>query len=170
MRAHFPRRAVYYESHSHRKGRSGSTFPSQSEQTWASPGQPSYASHSSSRWSAVAATPSKSFDRFLDYYKEAKNTKQLFESRESSEKTGSLLPARNRVYAPSITKLLDRHKSVTTHEELVALAEEFKIDADKLKSLARFVNSPSVDEASIRPAPGSKKDEDVCIVNVGFFT
>ena len=51
----------------------------------------------------------------------------------------------------------------------MALADEFKIDADRLSSLGRFVNSPSVDEASIRPAPGSKKAEDVFIANVGIF-
>ena len=54
-----------------------------------------------------------------------------------------------------------------TPEEEATLAEEFKIDVERLRSLARFVNSPSVDKARIRPAPGSKGEDNliatVCI-------
>ena len=56
-----------------------------------------------------------------------------------------------------------------THDELANLAEEFKIDLNKLKGLVRFVNSPSVDKASIRPAPGTKKGEDSWVANVSRF-
>jgi hypothetical protein len=74
------------------------------------------------------------------------------------------------LYGFSISELLDRQKLVTTQEELVKLAEEFKIDVDKLRSLASVVNSPSVDKASIRPAPGTKKGEDLWIANVSAFS
>lgn len=94
------------------------------------------------------------------------NTKQLFESREESD---IQLPTRNRLYAFSISELLDRQKSVKTHDELVKLAEEFKIDVNKLKNLIRFVSSPSVDKTSIRPAPGSKRGEDLWVANVGII-
>lgn len=56
-----------------------------------------------------------------------------------------------------------------TDDGLVKLAEEFGIDVDKLKGLVRFVNSPSVDKASKRRAPGSKKGEDLWVANVGSF-
>jgi len=72
---------------------------------------------------------------------------------------------RNRLYGSSISELLDKHKSVKTYDELVKLAEEFKIDVDKLRGLVRFVNSPSVDKASIRSAPGSKQGEDLWVAN-----
>lgn len=75
----------------------------------------------------------------------------------------------NRLSGFSIIELLDKQKDVKTHDGLVKLAEEFKIDVDKLKGLVRFVNSPSVDKASIRRAPGSKKGEDLWVANVGVF-
>jgi len=93
---------------------------------------------------------------------DATSPEQLFESRqEESEKQLS----RNRLYGFSMSELLDRQKDMKTHEELVKLAEEFKIDVDKLKGLVKFVNSPSVDKASIRPAPGTKKGEDLWVAD-----
>jgi hypothetical protein len=74
------------------------------------------------------------------------------------------------LYGFSVSELLDRQKLVTTQEELVKLAEEFKIDVDKLRSLASVVNSLSVDKVSIRPAPGTKKGEDLWIANVSAFS
>lgn len=53
----------------------------------------------------------------------------------------------------------------TTDEE-AALAQGFKIDVEELRSLATSVNSPSVDKASIRPAPQSKKGEDRLVATV----
>jgi len=93
------------------------------------------------------------------FRKEASITKQLFESRQLEE-SETQLPTRNRLYAFSISELLDRQKSVKTHDELVRLADEFKIDVDKLKNLVGFVNTPSVDKASIRSAPRSKQGKD----------
>ena len=52
--------------------------------------------------------------------------------------------------AGTLHELLEERKSVTTQEELEKLASRYEIDVDKLESVARFVNSPSVDEASVR--------------------
>jgi hypothetical protein len=60
-----------------------------------------------------------------------------------------------------MSELLDKRKSLKTPEEEASLAEEFKIDVEILRSLARSVNSPSVDKAGIRPAPGSKGEDNL---------
>jgi len=57
---------------------------------------------------------------------------------------------------------------VKTPEEEASLAEEFKIDVEMVRSLARSVNSPSVEKAGMRPAPGSK-GEDNLIATVYVF-
>ena len=46
---------------------------------------------------------------------------------------------------------MEERKSVTTQEGLVDLAKRYKIDLDKMETLAMFINSPSVDSASVRP-------------------
>lgn len=52
--------------------------------------------------------------------------------------------------AGTLHELLEERKSVATREELEKLASRYEIDVDKLESVARFVNSPSVDEGSVR--------------------
>lgn len=52
--------------------------------------------------------------------------------------------------AGTLHELLEERKSVTTRDELEKLALRYEIDVDKLESVARFVNSPSVDEGSVR--------------------
>ncbi|KAF8160598.1 hypothetical protein BJ912DRAFT_316837 [Pholiota molesta] len=71
----------------------------------------------------------------------------------------ALEPSRNRLYAFVLSDLLDRRKAVRSRQDLEKLAKEFNIDVDKLESLARFVNSPSIDKATIRPIAG-KSEED----------
>ncbi|KAF8168732.1 hypothetical protein BJ912DRAFT_1067583 [Pholiota molesta] len=63
------------------------------------------------------------------------------------------------LYAFVLSDLLDRRKAVRSRQDLEKLAKEFNIDVDKLESLARFVNSPSIDKATIRPIAG-KSEED----------
>lgn len=75
------------------------------------------------------------------------------------------------MYASVLTDLLDRRKGARSRQDLETLAREFNIDVAKLEMLARFVNSPSINSASIRPVAG-KSEEDgfmaTVSVHVGF--
>lgn len=61
----------------------------------------------------------------------------------------SARPVRNRLLAASLADLLEERKLVSTPEELKKLAEKYDIDLVKLENIARHVNSPSIDEASV---------------------
>jgi len=76
---------------------------------------------------------------------------------------------RNRLYASSISELLDKRKGVRTLGELERLAEEFGIDLDVLNGLAKVVNSPSIDTGSMSSRSESMGDshEEVVIAPVG---
>jgi len=93
------------------------------------------------------------------------HTQTLFSSRESE----SAQATRNRLYASSISKLLDRRKGVRTPGELERLAEEFGIDVDVLNGLAKVVNSPSIDTGSMSFWSESLGDshEEVVVLPVG---
>lgn len=58
-----------------------------------------------------------------------------------------------------LSDLLDKRKSVQTREDLAKLAAESGIAPERLERLARFVNSPSIDGSSIRPASGKSEEE-----------
>ncbi|KDR73417.1 hypothetical protein GALMADRAFT_607756 [Galerina marginata CBS 339.88] len=68
-------------------------------------------------------------------------------------------PAIQAFFTLALSDLLDRRKSAKSGKELRDLAQEFAIDMDKLESLTRFVNSPSVDSSTIRPAAGKTEEE-----------
>lgn len=97
---------------------------------------------------------------------EANSTTRLFESRAKAEAAASE-PSRNRLYAFVLSDLLDRRKAVRSRQDLEKLAKEFNIDVEKLESLARFVNSPSIDKATIRPIAG-KSEEDGFMAEVSI--
>jgi arginine repressor len=56
---------------------------------------------------------------------------------------------RNRLLAASLSELLESRKTVKSQTELQALAERYDIDVTKLTELARFINTPSIDESTI---------------------
>lgn len=56
---------------------------------------------------------------------------------------------RNRLLAASLSELLELRKTVKSQAELQALAERYGIDVTKLAELARFINTPSVDQSTI---------------------
>lgn len=58
-----------------------------------------------------------------------------------------------------LSDLLDKRKSVQTENDLERLAAEFGVEPDRLKRLARFVNSPSIDSSTIQPASGKSEEE-----------
>ncbi|KAH9919385.1 uncharacterized protein B0H18DRAFT_1122504 [Fomitopsis serialis] len=81
----------------------------------------------------------------------ADQVQRVFQARQRSEEDArSLTPTRNRMLAGTLYELLEERKSVTTREELEKLAVRYEIDVDRLENVARFVNSPSVDEGSVR--------------------
>ena len=74
----------------------------------------------------------------------------MYRSRLQSEVEAS--PAhhtRNRILAASLSELLESRKTVKSQEELRALAERYDVDVAKLTELARFINTPSIDEGTI---------------------
>jgi len=56
---------------------------------------------------------------------------------------------RNRLLAASLSELLELRKTIKSQAELQALAERYGIDVTKLAELARFINTPSVDQSTI---------------------
>ena len=89
---------------------------------------------------------------------EATNTTRLFESRSKSELSSSQ-PAKNTLYAFMLSDLLDKRKSARSKQDLEELSKEFKVEIGALDRLTRFVNSPSIDSSSIRPAKGKSEEE-----------
>jgi hypothetical protein len=73
------------------------------------------------------------------------------------------------MYASTLSELLDRRKAARSTQELEKLCEEYGIKPSKLESLARFVNSPSINSATIRPIAGKSEEEGfmatVCVPN-----
>jgi len=58
-----------------------------------------------------------------------------------------------------LSDLLDKRKSIRSKQDLEMLSKEFKVEIDTLDRLTRFVNSPSIDSSSIRPAKGKSEEE-----------
>ena len=81
----------------------------------------------------------------------ADQAQRAFQARQRSEEDArSPTPTRNRMLAGTLYQLLEERKLVATREELEKLANRYEIDVDKLESVARFVNSHSADEGSVR--------------------
>lgn len=59
-------------------------------------------------------------------------------------------PIRNRILSSTLSNLLDARKSWVSRTDIEAFENHYGIDVDKLESLARFVNTPSIDEGSRR--------------------
>lgn len=57
-------------------------------------------------------------------------------------------PTRNRILSSTLSSLLDARKTASSRAELERIANEYGVDIAKLESLARFVNTPSIDEGS----------------------
>ncbi|KAI0062380.1 hypothetical protein BV25DRAFT_1870471 [Artomyces pyxidatus] len=90
------------------------------------------------------------------------HTNRLFRSRARSEEdaAGAQTP-RNRLWGYALAELLDERKTVGTREEYGQLAERFGMDAEKLDSVARYVNSPSIREDSVKRVIGEDGEERV---------
>jgi len=68
---------------------------------------------------------------------------------------------RNHLQASALVELLEERKSSNNRQELVRLAEMYGVDLAKLESVARHVNTPSIDEDSIIKRIGENGEETV---------
>lgn len=57
-------------------------------------------------------------------------------------------PTRNRILSSTLSSLLDARKNTSSRTEVERIANQYGVDVAKLESLARFVNTPSIDEGS----------------------
>ncbi|KAG1754288.1 hypothetical protein EDB19DRAFT_1902441 [Suillus lakei] len=89
-------------------------------------------------------------DHHMRSVRPADSVQQMYRSRLQSE--AEALPSqstRNRLVASSLSELLESRKTVKTQAELRVSAEQYHIDVTKLAELARFINTPSIDESTI---------------------
>ncbi|KAI0943838.1 hypothetical protein AcV7_001819 [Taiwanofungus camphoratus] len=85
----------------------------------------------------------------------ADRTQRIFQARQQSEaEARSSQSTHNRMLAASLHELLEERKSISSMEELNKLAKRYDIDITKLQSVARFVNSPSVAEGTVKRTVG----------------
>ncbi|EPQ58430.1 hypothetical protein GLOTRDRAFT_35646 [Gloeophyllum trabeum ATCC 11539] len=81
--------------------------------------------------------------------RQADSINRGFQSRQQSDaQAASSQPVRNRLLAPALSALLEERKHVTSRQDLEKLATQYAVDVDKLDRLARYVNSPSIDETT----------------------
>lgn len=64
----------------------------------------------------------------------------------------------------TLSDLLDERKHVATRKELMSLAERYGIDVEKLESVARFVNTPTVEDGSVMTVSDSDGNEKVTML------
>lgn len=93
---------------------------------------------------------------------DAERIQGVFQTRLRSEvEASSARSTHNKLVAGSLQDLLQERKSLTSRDELHKLAQRYDVDPDKLESIARFVNSPSIDEGSIKRTIGEDGAETV---------
>ena len=80
---------------------------------------------------------------------QAANQAQTLHRARIQAEAQSVRPAHNRILAASLAELFDERKLLSTPQELKLLAQKYDMDVEKIESIARHVNSPSVDEASV---------------------
>ncbi|KAG2146903.1 uncharacterized protein EDB93DRAFT_1250693 [Suillus bovinus] len=91
---------------------------------------------------------------------QAESVQQMHRSRLQSEVEAlPLHSTRNRLLASSLSELLESRKTVKSQAELQALAEQYHIDVTKLDELAKFVNTPSIDESTIVRSTNQEGEE-----------
>lgn len=68
---------------------------------------------------------------------------------------------RNRLLAGALSDLLEDLKYISSRDDMIALARRYDIDVSKLESVARVVNTPTVDPASVVREVGDDGTEKV---------
>ncbi|OCH95597.1 hypothetical protein OBBRIDRAFT_745346 [Obba rivulosa] len=95
----------------------------------------------------------------------ADSASQTFQTRLQSEvEARSSRPTHNHLLPSSLTELLDERKAVTKRSELEDLANRYGIDVARLESLARFVNTPSIQQDSMIKTMGEDGVERVTVI------
>ncbi|CAE6516720.1 unnamed protein product [Rhizoctonia solani] len=90
---------------------------------------------------------------------------ETIRAREESEQVAALntLPS-NRVLALSLSDLLDARKSAKSTKEIGEIAKSYGMDVQTLQSVARFVNTPSVDPKDVTRIVGKDGEEKTTMV------
>ncbi|KAK0210571.1 hypothetical protein DFS33DRAFT_302884 [Desarmillaria ectypa] len=87
-------------------------------------------------------------DHHMQSFQPAASKSSVLSSRARSELEETSSTGRN-VYAATLSSMLNQRKSCTTRLDIENLARNYKIDVQKLESISKFVNSPSVDSSSV---------------------
>ena len=119
------------------------------EKYWASEGRPPHAklSPSESTYSLVY----KHIEILLCICSQENLANKMHRIRVQSEvEANPSHPIRNRILSSTLSNLLGARKSWVSRTDIEAFENHYGIDVDKLESLARFVNTPSIDEGSRR--------------------
>ena len=69
---------------------------------------------------------------------------------QSEVEARSFQPAKGHLFAGALSDLLEERKFVKSQEELQRLAKRYDVDVSKLESLSRYVNTSTVDPASVK--------------------
>jgi crotonobetainyl-CoA:carnitine CoA-transferase CaiB-like acyl-CoA transferase len=84
----------------------------------------------------------------------------MFNSRVQSEnEAAASMPTQNRVPAPKLSQLLDERKAIRSRRDMEFLAKRFDVDVEKLDAVAKFVNTPSVQQNSVVRAADKDGEE-----------
>ncbi|KAK7043637.1 hypothetical protein VNI00_008248 [Paramarasmius palmivorus] len=92
----------------------------------------------------------------------AVKSRQLLESRMRSDRQ-EIAPAQNEISASTLSFLLNQRKS-SKPEELESLVNKYGISLSKLESIARYVNSPSIQSSSAVRTVGQDGEEKVTVM------
>ncbi|KAI0670552.1 hypothetical protein C8Q78DRAFT_1036806 [Trametes maxima] len=81
----------------------------------------------------------------------ADQAQRLFQTRlRSEDEARSARPPHNHLVAGTLMDLLEERKYISTPKHLVELANKYDIDHEKVENLARYVNSVSVHQDSVK--------------------
>ncbi|KAI0374707.1 hypothetical protein BV20DRAFT_960857 [Pilatotrama ljubarskyi] len=81
----------------------------------------------------------------------ADQAQRLFQTRlRSEDEARSARPSRNQLVATSLMDLLEERKSASTQRDVEELAKKYDIDLEKLERMARYVNSVSIHQDSVK--------------------
>ncbi|CAE6436990.1 unnamed protein product [Rhizoctonia solani] len=89
----------------------------------------------------------------------------MIRAREESEQmaASNTMPP-NRALALSLSDLLDARKSAKSTQEIGEIAKSYGMDAQTLQSVARFINTPSVDPKNVTRVVGNDGEEKTTMV------
>lgn len=76
---------------------------------------------------------------------------RVYQARLQSEvEARNFQPAKGHLFAGTLSDLLEERKRARNQRDIEDLAKRYEIDVSKLESLARYVNTPTVDPTSVK--------------------